>query len=164
MRVKGENKHELEVHVPLVLIVSNPQSVTPTVSGYIPSLATRCCFSISFTIPWPSSVFVSAEVIFDEYNIIQRELTSTPGSCWRPIIVTQLMIRSVFKYSMQTFKWAHIRYGSSAWILRPVGKTEVPSRSKSPPGAGRTYLQTNKQSKNMRWSEISIPTTNIPSI
>mmetsp|Transcript_5320 Transcript_5320/g.7657 ORF Transcript_5320/g.7657 Transcript_5320/m.7657 type:complete len:204 (+) Transcript_5320:942-1553(+) len=32
-----------------------------------------------------------------------------------------------------------MRYGSSACMFRPVGNTDVPSRSKSPPGAGGTY-------------------------
>lgn len=31
------------------------------------------------------------------------------------------------------------RYGSSAWMLRPVGSTPVPSRSRSPPTPGSTY-------------------------
>mmetsp|Transcript_77889 Transcript_77889/g.130790 ORF Transcript_77889/g.130790 Transcript_77889/m.130790 type:complete len:224 (-) Transcript_77889:276-947(-) len=32
-----------------------------------------------------------------------------------------------------------MRYGSRAWMLRPVGRTSYPSRSRSPPVAGRTY-------------------------
>mmetsp|Transcript_50926 Transcript_50926/g.150110 ORF Transcript_50926/g.150110 Transcript_50926/m.150110 type:complete len:320 (-) Transcript_50926:311-1270(-) len=32
-----------------------------------------------------------------------------------------------------------MRYGSRAWMLRPVGSTPAPSRSRSPPGAGRMY-------------------------
>mmetsp|Transcript_10513 Transcript_10513/g.44746 ORF Transcript_10513/g.44746 Transcript_10513/m.44746 type:complete len:273 (-) Transcript_10513:305-1123(-) len=32
-----------------------------------------------------------------------------------------------------------MRYGSSAWMLRPVGNTPGPSRSRSPPAAGGRY-------------------------
>mmetsp|Transcript_8911 Transcript_8911/g.27048 ORF Transcript_8911/g.27048 Transcript_8911/m.27048 type:complete len:249 (-) Transcript_8911:127-873(-) len=56
-----------------------------------------------------------------------------------------------------------MRYGSSAWMLRPVGSTPSPSRNRSPPASGRTYspasaLRTASSSSVLRCSSARMST------
>mmetsp|Transcript_153853 Transcript_153853/g.279456 ORF Transcript_153853/g.279456 Transcript_153853/m.279456 type:complete len:203 (+) Transcript_153853:742-1350(+) len=59
-------------------------------------------------------------------------IPSCSARCWA-------MIASAASVPRSTAAGLGMRYGSNAWMLRPVGRTPGPSRSKSPPAAGRTY-------------------------